>query len=83
MNTFKKTLFAGLFLVFAGQGHSAGYLKIEGIDGESKDSKRPSPSQEIKVQKPKEERAGLLLPAVQKVRASDDSKPPRKPAPKK
>ena len=83
MNTFKKALITGLLLVIAGQGHSAGYIKIDGIDGESQDKARPTTSKEIKVKKPKEEQAGLLLPAVQKVRASADRKPPRKPEPKK
>lgn len=56
-------------LTFATVGHTASFAKYDGVDGESKDSK-PAPI-ERQVKKPATEtNTSLLLPAVQKVRAS-------------
>ena len=50
--------------------HAAGYLKFDGVDGESRRSpSAPAPAKELDKSSPKTQETGLLLPAVQKVRS--------------
>lgn len=59
---------------------SAGYIKFDGVDGESKDT-RSSSTETKKIQNNQNKPAALLLPAVQKAReaaARPDSTSPKK-----
>jgi len=75
MNTALKTFITISALSLAGLTHGAGYLKIEGIKGESKAAQQEAQPkgtparkgmQDLKANNDK--KAGLLLPAVQSVR---------------
>ncbi|MFO7603172.1 MAG: hypothetical protein R6X06_05070 [Gammaproteobacteria bacterium] len=67
----KRTLSHALIitasLVLAAPAYSAGYIKLDGVDGESKPKNQSAPARGIKGNEtPKP--ATLLLPAVQKAR---------------
>ncbi|MDT8388639.1 MAG: hypothetical protein RQ736_14125 [Thiogranum sp.] len=67
-----------LLMTLSSGAFSAGYIKFDGVDGESKDT-RPAPGAETKKIQPDQDKpAGLLLPAVQKAREASSSTSPEK-----
>jgi hypothetical protein len=67
--------FTTLLMSFSSAAFSAGYIKFDGVDGESKSSRSAPAAETNKIQDNQTKPAALLLPAVQKVReaASTDS----------
>lgn len=85
MNTTKsKPLFATALVavLFSATASAAGYLHIEGIKGESKNAEPEQPATQVESNQ-QAKPAGLLLPAVQRVRATTPSAPaPKDPPPR-
>ncbi|TQV73599.1 hypothetical protein FLL45_12050 [Aliikangiella marina] len=67
-NILTMSVFAFVTIFMGAQASAAAYVKYDGVDGESKDSKPTSKVRQLDKASPKA--AGLLLPAVQKVRSS-------------
>lgn len=82
MTTFVSTIYKTLLiatatLAFTSTVQAAGYIKFDGVEGESVRQHAPAtqPSTVQKLNKGNSARIGLLLPAVQKVREAANTSP--------
>lgn len=60
--------FTTLLMTLSSTAFSAGYIKFDGVDGESKNSQATPSSETRAIQNTQNKPAALLLPAVQKAR---------------
>ncbi|WP_145999229.1 hypothetical protein [Oceanicoccus sp. KOV_DT_Chl] len=70
-STLTQGIIVAMLMTLASSAHSAGYIKFDGVDGETKT--KPVPQRVDSKNKPQP--ASLLLPAVQQVREAASSKP--------
>lgn len=84
INVSKALIILTASIAFTTSAHAAGYIKFEGVDGESKFSQHQSAQQQTsqKLDNNSRPQRALLLPAVQKVREAaraSESKSGKKP----
>ena len=73
-------LAAALLLVITAPAFGAGYMKYDGVKGESSETQQAPAGQDV-TSGDTEQKTGLLLPAVQKVRSTPPQSSDRKAAP--